>query len=156
VSLQGFVEELHKRRGLPQSTIAKTAGLSQGAIYKILAGMGKPEIQTHRRLAAAFPEFWSDYLKRHPIFQKQLNDDFSWSRPEDSPSPLVNPTMPRYHPYLEQLSRRLNELPERRRTQYETKLQKLIARLLRDVERTCAAMRQSPNKQRPKIRTRKT
>jgi hypothetical protein len=155
VSLRGFVEELHKRRGLPQLTIAKTAGLSQGTIYKILAGMGQTEVETYRRLAGAFPELWSDYLKRHPAFQRQLTDDFSWSRPEDSSSPVVkSPTTPTYEPYLPELSRRLNELPEPRRIEYEKKLQRFLVRLLREVEAAGAATRQGPDM--PKIRKTKT
>jgi len=158
VSLRGFVEELHKRHALSQSAIAKTAGLSQGAIYKILAGMGNPEIQTYRRLAAAFPELWRDYLKRHPTFQTQLRDDFSWSHPEDRLNPVAQgpTTQPRYQRYLERLSIQLNELPKSRRVRYEKELQQFVARLLKEVEKFCAPIDQAPHASAGRNRTRRT
>ena len=74
--------ELHKRRGLSQTEIGKKSSLSQASIYKILAGIGTPRGQTYQKLATAFPEAWSDYIRRHSAFRKELSDIFSGSVPQ--------------------------------------------------------------------------
>ena len=70
------------RRGLSQTEIGKKSSLSQASIYKILAGIGTPRGQTYQKLATSFPEAWSDYIRRHPTFRKELSNIFSGSVPQ--------------------------------------------------------------------------
>ena len=79
MSLRGFVEQLHRKAGLSQTEIARESGLSQGLIYKILTGIGKPQMRTYQKLASAFPEAWAEYLKRHPAFRSELAEAFGWA-----------------------------------------------------------------------------
>ncbi len=79
VSLRGFVTELHRKHRLSQTEIARRAGLSQGLIYKILAGLGTHQMRTYKQLISAFPAEWSDYLRRHPSIRRELDQAFGWA-----------------------------------------------------------------------------
>ena len=89
MGLEGFVEELHRKRSLSQTEIARRAGLSQGAIYKILTGIGRPQLATYQKLSRAFPEAWRDYLRRHPSFRRELADTVGWALDEPSDTKRV-------------------------------------------------------------------
>ena len=41
--------------------------------------MGTPQMRTYQKLASAFPQEWSDYLQRHPTFQRELAQTFGWA-----------------------------------------------------------------------------
>lgn len=53
--------------------------MSQGSIYKILAGIGYPQVHTYQKLASAFPDKWANYLRRHPSFRRELGRTFGWA-----------------------------------------------------------------------------
>jgi transcriptional regulator with XRE-family HTH domain len=138
VNLRAFVLELHKKQGLSQTEIARRSELSQGLIYKILAGIGTSQMRTYQKLASSFPDEWSDYLRRHPGFRRELGDAFGWatnstrpgtSRPGDAselflvslgldqPSELPPEAQERYRQRVrEMMDRTVRELKEYSRT----------------------------------------
>jgi transcriptional regulator with XRE-family HTH domain len=130
VSLQSFVRELHRKRGLSQTAIARKSSLSQGAIYKILAGIGNAQLTTFQKLAAAYPDEWGDYVRRHPAFRKQLNDMFRRMIPlgEGASESLPENVKPR------DVEERLSRLAARLRERYHERVRDLSARTARELE----------------------
>ena len=133
MTLQGFVRELHRKRGLSQTQIAKKSGLSQGLIYKMLAGIGTPQIRTYRSLASAFPDEWNDYLQRHPAFRRELSAAFGWAA---TPKPFAGSE----HDELFELiianvrSDQLRRLPPEYWERYRERALKSAYRLLQELE----------------------
>jgi transcriptional regulator with XRE-family HTH domain len=132
VSLCGFVLELHRKEGLSQTKIAVRSGLSQGLIYKILAGIGTPQMRTYQKLAAAFPESWNAYLVRHPKFRKELAEAFGWAT-----GPGLSTGIERSNPLdlFESLLGldRAHELPPEALERYRAKIRELMRRAARDL-----------------------
>ena len=79
MALRGFILELTRKQDLSQTEIARRSALSQPLIHKILSGMGTPQMRTYQKLASAFPDAWTDYLRRHPALQKDLSEAFGWA-----------------------------------------------------------------------------
>jgi transcriptional regulator with XRE-family HTH domain len=126
VSLRGFVLELHRKQGLSQTKIAIRSGLSQGLIYKILAGIGTPQMRTYQKLASAFPESWNGYLGRHPRFRKELAEAFGWATgPEGDPLEL-------FESLLE--IDRARELSPEGLERYRARIREVMRRTARDLE----------------------
>ena len=139
--LRGFVLELTKKHGLSQTEIARKSGLSQPLIHKIIVGLGVPQMRTHQKLAAAFPEAWNDYLLRHPILEKELAQAFGWAtkRTEAAPSMRQDCLV------LFERSLRLEQLPplppaaQERYRRYVRKVMRWATRELRKYQKTLLA-----------------
>lgn len=81
--LQTFVVWLQNEKpDLTQSAIARRSGLSQSLIYKLVAGMQRQETssETTRALVEAYPQEWTEFLRRHPEARQQLRERYGWAR----------------------------------------------------------------------------
>ena len=126
MSLRAFVLELHRKQGLSQTKIAIRSGLSQGLIYKILAGIGTPQMRTYQKLASAFPESWNGYLGRHPRFRKELAEAFGWATgPERDPLELFESLL---------VIDRARELSPEGLERYRTRIREVMRRAAHDLE----------------------
>ena len=132
MSLRGFVLELHRKEGLSQTKIAMRSGLSQGLIYKILAGIGSPQMRTYQKLAAAFPELWNVYLVRHPSFRKELAEAFGWATGPGSATGIERGNPLELFESLLGLERG-HELPPEALEAYQAKIRELMRRAARDL-----------------------
>jgi transcriptional regulator with XRE-family HTH domain len=132
VSLRGFVLELHRKEGLSQTKIAIRSGLSQGLIYKILAGIGIPQMRTYQKLAAAFPESWNAYLVGHPGFRKELAEAFGWARgPDLSVGRQPDNPLELFESLLG--VNRAHDLPPEALERYRRKIREVMRRAARDL-----------------------
>ncbi len=133
MSLRAFVLELHKKQGLSQTEIAKRSELSQGLIYKILAGIGTSQMRTYQKLASSFPDAWSDYLRRHPAFRRELGDAFGWATAPTRPGT----SRPGDASELFLLSLGLDqprELPPEAQERYRQRVREMMDRTVRDLK----------------------
>ena len=134
MSLRGLVTALHRKHGLSQTEIARRAGLSQGLIYKLLAGLGTPQMRTYKRLIAAFPEEWSDHLKHHPSARREFHHTFGWAlRTEPEHDTWRRNIRALLEAELDASD--LEELPNHLKQQYRRKARQIVGEALRELAR---------------------
>jgi hypothetical protein len=82
VLLRGFLVWLMERTArLTQIEIARQAEVSQSVINKVLVGSGirrYADIETYKKVAAAFSTEWVQYFREHPKPLETLRQDFDW------------------------------------------------------------------------------
>lgn len=82
VLLRGFLAWLMDRTPkLTQIEIAREAEVSQSVVNKVLVGSGirrYGDIETYRKIAAAFSTEWVQYFREHPRPLEQIRKDFDW------------------------------------------------------------------------------